>query len=158
MAVSSPQTPAAYGPNLLSTSSSPFSSLLFLFRLSSSSHPLLILHPLYPECYHLLVSLHQGIISYFQYFNRFFFSSWRSDGRKNLEEGYFFSSPVLFRFVVAGQEPFSIWRGKALQIETNWEGDGMEKVGGGKEGRRRRSGKEKREKEGNGDWWQQPCA
>lgn len=39
-------------------------------------------------------------------------------------------------------------------METNREGDGM-KEGGDGEGE---VGEKKREKEGNGDWWQQPCA
>lgn len=92
----------------------PFFSL-FLLRLSSSSHPLLILHLLYPECYHLLVSLHQGIISYFQYFNRFFFS-W-SDRGKNLEEGYFFSPLFFSGLLLQAKNPFQSWEAKLYRLK-----------------------------------------
>lgn len=117
--------------------------LSFLFLLSSSSHTLPILHPLYPECYHLLVSLHQAIISYFQYFNRFFFS-WRSDRGKNLEEGYFFLPCSLQVCFCRPKSPFHarLYRLKQTGREMEWRKWGKKEGGG----RRRWSGKEKRER------------
>lgn len=147
--ISSPPPP----PPLFSLSLISFLSLL---QLSPSPHlTAFISRVLSPA--RLLSPGHHFIFSILQLFFFFFFHEGVIEGRT--EKRGIFSSPVLFRFVVAGREPFSVLRGKALQMERNWEGDGMEKVGAERrEGDGEGEVGKKKEKEGNGDWWQQPCA
>lgn len=68
---------------------------------------------------------------------------------------FFSCSPVLFRLFVAGREPFSILRDKALQIATRREGDGMEKSGIKEGGEREKvdgeEGGERERERGSGD-------